>query len=627
MTFPNLKDAKTVSIDLETRDPDLLSLGPGPRRDGYIAGIAVAVSPKDSWYFPIGHEVGKNLDKEQVFAWCKDNLTTPGQVTVGANLLYDLDFLQEVGVDIPEPFYDILFAEPLIDENQYKYNLESVSQKYLGEGKDEGELWKWAKDNIGGHITEKVVKSNIWRMPGNLVAKYAKADTTLPLQVMGHQEKILQLENLTELSQMEHDLIPLLLAMRRKGVKVDIGKSEEVSGELGDRIKELQQELNETAGFEVNTNAGASLAKLFDNMNLGYNRTAKGNPSFTAPFFESLNHPVGQIIRNLKKYTKAKDTFVDGYINKFQLDSRVHCLFHPLKTGNEGTVSGRFSSTLPNLQNIPARDPYLGPLIRSMFIPEEGEDWIKMDYSQIEPRIMLHYAQGMVAEDLRRAYALDPTLDCYDSMLQSMPSLGRKKVKTIYLGASYGMGQKKMAEQLGMSLKEAEPFFEDFHKGAPYVKEMAYKTSDRARSRGCIRTLMHRRARFNQWTSSDWKSTQEARKLGLKTIFDSKKEAQETFPRHRLQRANTHKALNRLIQGGAADVMKKAMVDVWKSGVCDVLGAPLLTVHDELDFSVPRTKQALEAMQEAKRIMEQTVNLKVPLLVDIERGPDWGNVE
>jgi DNA polymerase I-like protein with 3'-5' exonuclease and polymerase domains len=617
MNFPNLKDAKRISLDLETYDPDLKELGPGCRGRGFIAGISVAVSKKDSWYFPMAHEQGKNLYPKKVLSWLQEQFKDGKKEIVGANLMYDLDFLQEAGVTLKGTFFDVLFAEPLIDENQYRYNLESVSQKYLGRGKKEDRLWEWAEKNIGGKITEKVVKSNIWRMPGSIVAPYAIEDAVIPLQVRRKQLKILEEDELEDLCRMENDLIPMLLAMRKRGVRVDTQKAKKASSSLARKVKTLQRELNNQGAGEINPKAPTDLVRLFNLLDIPFNLTKKGNPTFTAPWFESLDHPVGEIIRNLKKFDKAKKDFVDGAITRFQIENRIHCLFHPLKTGEEGTVSGRYSSTLPNLQQVPARDPFLGPLIRSIFVPEPGEDWYKADYSQIEPRILLHYAKGRIPDSIRAQYAADPSIDCYDSMLQMAPSLGRKKIKTIYLGACYGMGKPKMAAQLGMSMKEAEPFFDEFHKGAPYVKDLAYATSDRARSRGYIKTILGRRSRFNKWEPTKW----DDRDIPL-----SKEEARERWG-NRITRAGTHKALNRLIQGGAADVMKKSMVDVWKSGVCDVLGAPLLTVHDELDFSVPRNKAGREAIQEVKRLMEDTIKLKVPLLVDLEKGPSWGEVK
>ena len=287
--------------------------------------------------------------------------------------------------------------------------------------------------------------------------------------------------------------------------------------------------------------------------------------------------------------------------------------FSPLRRDDGGTVSGRFSSTH---HNIPARDPELGPLIKSLFLPEEGEDWACLDYSQIEPRIQFHYAKGPRVEALRQRYQENPALDCYREMMMDIDiDIDRDSFKAVWLGISYGMGLASTARNQGVDISTAKAWRESF---PPYITALAKSVGQRAAARSFIKTLLGRRARFNQWEASDWETAQ------IEGCMSHEK-ALEKYG-NKIRRAMTHKALNRLAQGSAADIMKKALLDIWQSGICDILGPPKHCIHDELDWSVPRTEAGREALLEAKRLMERAVSLKVPLLVKQETGRNWGDL-
>ena len=243
------------------------------------------------------------------------------------------------------------------------------------------------------------------------------------------------------------------------------------------------------------------------------------------------------------------------------------------------------SSSKPNMQNIPTKG---AGVVRAIFIPDKDEDWYSLDYSQVEYRLMAHYALGKGSDALRETYIGNPKVDFHQQMAD-LTGLARKDAKTLVFGLLYGMGKEKLAIGLKKDMAEAEEIFKVFHKNAPFVKTTSAMASQKARVRGYVYTLLKRRRRFPNGVS-------------------------------------VHKALNALLQGSAADIMKKAMVDISKSGVEDVLGAPLLTVHDELDFSAPRTKLGKEAILEVKNMMINTFPLSVPLLVDVERGTNWANI-
>lgn len=614
--FPDLTKEKVIAIDVETNDPDLKEKGPGTYTNGYVVGLAVGV-PGREWYFPFKHERGQNLPEQSVKNWALDNLCNGG-VKVGANLLYDLEYLHRWGVPVNGRFEDVQVAEPLLDENAFSYALGTLGEKYLGEGKDENALYEYAASQFGGKPTRNQQGKNIWRCPSDIVAPYAMSDVRLPLLILEKQKEAMRLEFLDRVWDLETRLIPLLLAMRQRGVRVDVSGSDALRAELANKLALVQLNINRLCDREVNINAAASIAEAFDGLGIPYPRTEKtGKPSFTKPWLESHAHPVAKLITEARGLGTLISTFLDGYVFGHHVNGRLHTQFNQLRGDEYGTVSGRFSSSNPNLQNIPSRTE-TGKLVRGLFLPEPGEHWYKLDYSQIEPRLVLHFAYGRdeIANRVVEEYQRDPSIDCYNAMMQHIPGVSRANVKTIYLGMVYGMGKAKLAASLNMEAEEAAELFELFHQGAPYVNFLSKDLMVKAASRGHICTLSGRRARFVTWESANYKE---------KGLYNSQEEALEEHTN--VKRAFTYKALNRLIQGSAADVMKKAMLRVHESGVMDVLGAPLLTVHDELDFSVPDSPEGREAIVEARNIMEKCVNTRVPMRVDIEKGDSWGTVE
>lgn len=585
--LPNLETAKRISIDTETYDPDLKEKGPGVRRGGYICGIAVGVETGERWYLPIRHKLGGNLAPERVIAWAKANLTRPNQPKVGANLLYDFDYLEQEGVKVQGQALDVQIAEPLIDENKMTYALEDLGMAYLKEGKIDDVLYGWACQSYGGKATRNDQAKNIWRCPTSLVGPYAEGDVDLPLRIIDSQLKSLAEQDLSELFQLESDLMPMVLAMRRRGVRVNVAKAEEFKETSSIRIKQMTKDLG-----GISVNSGQDIARLCRKEGIYHPVTDAGNPSFTKEWLQHHPHPKMKMISEIRSLMKLRDTFVSGYILGCNINGRIHCSFNQLRSDDSGTVSGRFSSSDPNLQNIPIRTEE-GRLIRAMFDPEEDEDWECLDWSQIEYRLLTHYATGRGSEEARIQYRENPETDFHQmvcDMINKIAHIDRGSAKNINFGLVYGMGEDLLASILGVSLEIARSLINAYHQGVPFVKYTYNRVSNRAKTRGYIHTILKRRRRFPDGNF-------------------------------------THKALNALLQGGNADIMKKAMVEIWKSGVCNELGAPLLTVHDELDWSVPRTKAGAEAMREVRHIMENCVKIRVPIVAARKVGLNWGDLK
>jgi len=623
--FPSLSSALTLSVDVETYDPELLDNGPGwARNKGHIVGVSIGADSGGRWYFPVRHEIEPedNLNPDKVFAWLKDVLANPRQPKVGANLLYDIGWLGEEGVIVNGDLYDVQFAEALLTERG-KVALDHLGFKYLGEHKDSSLLYQWCSDFYGGPATDKQ-RANIYRTPPRLTGPYAESDADLPLHIIPKQYALLREQKLDRLFLRENKLIPLLIAMRRKGVSIDIPKAEHLHERLTIEVEKQRGVLRTLAKRDIDTNSSASLARAFDGLGLAYKKTAKGNPSFTKGFLKDSNHAVAKKIVEVRKLEKIKNTFIKSYLLDSHVNGKIFCQFHLLRNDNYGARGGRFSSSNPNLQNITARDELWAPLIRGLFRPDAGhKQWRKMDASQIEYRFLAHFAVGEGSDEIRAMYNSDPTTD-YHVLAQTLikditgVELKRLPTKTINFGLIYGMGKKTLSGALGVNMSEGEKLFSAYHRGLPFAKATMEYYSQQALDFGIITTIRGRRSYFDTFEPDDW-GRRDVRAPAL-----TYEKALQTYGPN-IRRAFSHKALNRVLQGSAADLLKEAMLQCWEQGLFDETGVPRLTVHDELDFSDPGGKD--KYFEEIRRVFENAIKLNVPVLVDEEVGPDWGHVK
>jgi len=599
--FPKFADDERIAVDLETYDPSLLTSGPGwATGRGHIVGVGVAT--KD-WkgYFPIRHEGGGNLDEAVVLRWVKNTLSSPKREVIFHNALYDVGWLRREGVDVKGEILDTMFAAPIVDENRYSYSLDSLGQTYCGEKKDESLLQDAA---LAWGINPK---SEMYKLNSKYVGPYGEQDAALTLKVYDKLKQELQQQGLESIYALECKLIPLLIEMRWKGVRVNEERADMISKDLSQKEQKLLVEIKRKYGEDVNLWANASLQKVFDKNNLPYPRTEKGMASFQRQWLENHEHELPKMIVQARKLNKARTTFIEKMISEHSYNGRIHAEAHPLRNDLGGTVSGRFSYSNPNLQQVPARDPEIGNLIRSIFIPEEGCQWGVFDYSQQEPRLTVHYANqlGLIgARDAVNAYR-DKSAD-FHQIVADMAKIPRKQAKNINLGLSYGMGKEKLIRELGLGDAEAQALLAQYHEKVPFIKGIQDHCTRVASDRGYIRTLAGRRCHFDLWEHKYDKSVP----LPLE---DAKIKYGDT-----LKRSYTYKALNRLIQGSAADMTKLAMLGLWEEGI-----VPHVQVHDEVDISIQDEEQAKKVVE----IMENCVELSVPLVVDTELGPSWGETE
>ena len=599
--FPTFEETETIAIDLETYDPYLMTCGPGwATNRGYIVGIGIAT--KD-WkgYFPIRHEGGGNLDEDVTLRWLRNTLSSSKRKVIFHNALYDVGWLRREGVDVKGQILDTIVAAPLINENRYSYSLDNLGSHYCDEKKDESLLQDAA---LAFGINPK---SQMYKLPSKYVGPYGEQDAALTLKLWDKLKIEIAEQNLDKILDMECRLIPMLLEMRWRGVRVDEEKAETVSKKLSIEEQKIQVEIKRKYGSDVNLWANASLQKIFDKNDLWYPRTEKGMASFQRDWLESHEHELPRLIIRARKLNKARTTFIDKMIKEHCFKGRIHAEAHPMRNDRGGTVSGRFSYSNPNLQQVPARDPEIGSLIRSLFIPEDGCQWGVFDYSQQEPRLTVHYASQMQLAGSKEAVEeyTEKNAD-FHQIVADMANIPRKQAKTINLGLSYGMGKEKLIKELGLDDTEAENLFQRYHAKVPFIRALQDQCARVAMDRGYIKTFAGRHCRFNLW--------EDRYKRTMPLPFE---EAKERYG-DTLKRSYTYKALNRLIQGSAADMTKLAMLGLWEEGI-----VPHLQVHDEVDISIENTLQGKRIVE----IMENCVKLTVPLLVDMEVGPSWGEIK
>ena len=600
--FPDLSKYDEIAIDLETKDPNLNKrMGSGSVVGvGDVVGISLATH---DWcaYYPIAHEGGGNMDRKMVLNWFQDQMRSDS-IKIFHNAMYDVCWLRKLGIQVQGQIVDTMIAASLVNENRYRYDLNGLSRDYIGKGKDENALYEAAKS------WGVDPKAEMYKLPAMYVGAYAERDAQLTLELWQEMKKEILHQDIEDIFEMETALFPVLVDMRFLGVRVDKGRAAMEKERMVEEEKRLLGNVYAETKEDVQIWAARSIAKVFDKLGLPYERTIKtGAPSFTKNFLANHPNTIVQSIAKAREINKAHTTFIDTIL-KYSSNGRIHAEINQLRGDSGGTVTGRFSMNNPNLQQIPARNKDLGPRIRSLFIPEENCKWGCFDYNQQEPRLVVHYAalQGFFSvDDVMEAYKNEDA--DFHKIVADMANIPRFQAKTINLGLFYGMGKNKLQAELGINKLQAEELFKQYHTKVPFVKQLMDAVMSRAQQRGKVRTLLGRLCRFHLW---------EPNQFGIHKPLPHDEALSEHGPG--IRRAYTYKALNRLIQGSAADMTKKAMIDLHREGII-----PHLQVHDELDISVQDSKQA----NKIKEIMESTVSLEVPNKVDYDEGDNWGTIK
>ncbi len=634
--YPDLRDYDEIAIDLETRDPDLKSKGSGAvTGNGEVVGIAVATF-NDKWYFPIAHGEGPNMNRTKTLEWFKD-ICECSATKIFHNAMYDVCWIRNLGIKINGLIVDTMIACSVLDENRFAYTLNALSWHYLNEGKNEKALNEAAKSR------GLDPKADMWKLPASEVGAYAEKDAELTFKLWQHVKKLLQEEDCEDIFNLETDLFPCLVDMRFLGVRVDVTRANQLKKELTTQEERLIHQVKIETGVETQIWAARSIQKVFEHLNLPFEKTAKtGAPSFTKNFLSNHEHPVIQMIAEARKINKVNTTFIDTIL-RHEHNGRIHAEINQIRSDDGGTVTGRFSYSNPNLQQIPAKDPNTGPLIRSLFLPEEGCKWGTFDYSQQEPRLVTEYALRFGLASVNKiadAYDNDSKADFHQTVAD-MAKIPRSQAKVINLGLFYGMGKAKLEAELGVSKDKAKELFDTYHGKVPFVKQLTNELMTAAQDNGRIKTILNRKCRFPKYEpilkGNDWgrfvPAQDHERMLELQAMGPYMKDEEGEFIKDKdgnkqknywhengHRRAFTYKALNKLIQGSAADMTKKAMLELHKRGI-----TPHIQIHDELDISIPLGEG--DNSKDIITVMEKAVELQIPNKVDYESGPNWGSIK
>ena len=642
--YPDLSDAKRIAIDLETKDPELKKEGSGALKGkGRVVGIAIATENFEC-YYPIGHKEGPNLQKEKVLKYIQEVCNTNSD-KIFHNAMYDITWLRTLGITIKGNIFDSMIAASLVDENRFSYTLNFLGPEYCGEFKSE----KLLKD----FATSKGLdpKKDLWQIPPSHVGHYAEQDATLTLKLWVKLREELIKQNLKKIFLLETKLFPCIVDMKFKGVRVDMERAYAVKKILKKEEEIKRQEIKALCGMDIDIYASRSIQKALDKVGVkDYGKTETGLPSFVKNYLfkDTHKHPLPKLIGQVREINKAHTTFIDTII-KHEYKGRIHADINQIRSDDGGTVTGRFSYHNPNLQQIPARNKDLGPKIRSIFIPEENCKWGCFDYSQQEPRLLVHYAIKNFGPNSKiKDYSTEKKNELYSSikkieddynaktadfhqMVADLAKISRTQAKTINLGLMYGMGKGKLQGELGVEKDEAKKIFDKYHNSVGFVRELTKNYATDAEDNGVIETLCGRKCHFNKFqrrgfrkkpdlpldaekAMQEWEAPEEIKHM---TVEDYNK-----LPHYErsTQRAFTYRALNKLIQGSAADQTKTSMVRLYEAGI-----VPHIQIHDELNISVD-TATKMEMIKEITKIMEKSVTLEVPNKIDYEEGQNWGDI-
>jgi len=636
LTDLDLTDIDTIAIDLETYDPNLKTKGSGAiRKDGFVTGIAIATK-KQTLYFPIAHNMTDNLNTPKTWKFLNEKVfKNKGLRKIFHNAMYDVCWIRSATGEMPQgSLLDTMIAASVIDETRMKYSLDSISKDYLKESKYKYDLTAKVLDWSSGTIKDPM--ANMHKLPYHLVKDYAEQDVNLTLK-------------LWELFDKKY-LDEVLVDMKFKGVKIDVEKAKVLGKWLDKRRDNLLKIIKKHTGIDVQIWAASSIKNLLDHQKItDYKKTPKsGLPQLPKDYLKTHKNRFLRMIVKTRECDKGKNTFVEGLLD-FVHKGRIHADINQIRSDQGGTVTGRFSMSNPNLQQIPAKGN-LGRRMRELFIPDDGCVWGSFDYSQQEPRLVVHYALKTYIysddekeiplnliqslEKLEEAYK-EKDVDFHQTVAD-MADIPRTTAKTINLGLFYGMGKIKLQKELKLDRDAATKLFNTYHIKAPFVRQLSQDLIQFAEEHKLLFTLEDRFCRFNKWETRNREWNNKINRYEPVPIL-TKENAEKEFKVELLDKfkdhiadnymkdfdsyykpAFTYKALNRLIQGSAADMTKRAMVNLYEKGIL-----PQIQIHDELCLSIKNDKEA--AM--VKDIMKTAIPLIVDNKVNYKKGKNWGTIK
>jgi len=572
-----IEESETISLDTETSSPSPM--------DAEIVGITLCLEPHYAYYIPLHHQylgVPSQLDEDRVFKALKPYLEN--KKIIGQNLKYDYIILKKKGINLKNIVFDTMLAAHLISPTGELYNLRSLSIRYLGERK------KAYKEVVGKG-------ESIGEVSIEDVTQYTCEDVDFALRLKNILEKELEKKGLRNLfEKVEMPLLTVLAEMEIKGVKVDAEALKRLKGKVETNIEKISEKIFQSVGEVFNLNSPKQVGYiLFDKLGLPKGKRIKSGYSTSQPILENLagKHAVVDYLLKIRGLQKVLHSFISPLLEAINpATGRIHTSFHQVSTS-----TGRLSSSNPNLQNIPIRGEW-GKELRKCFIPEEGYLLLSADYSQIELRIMAHLSgdEGLKesflkGEDIHTSTASQ----IFDVSKNEVTPEMRRRAKAVNFGIIYGISAYGLSQQIGSSVEEAGRIIEDYFKSHPKVKEYIEKTLRLCREKGYVSTLMGRRRYIPRINSEN----------------------------RILRESAEREAINMPVQGSAAEIIKVAMVRIYRELMKRKSNSSLiLQVHDEVLLEVPE-REKKEIVSLVKKIMENSCTLSVPLLVEANLGRNW----
>jgi len=617
-------DAHTIlAIDTETHTPRLKTHGPMCiQGEDYAIGISIAAPDGFAAYYAVRHNEGNGPTHILDFlrAWC----AVPTNLAIMANARFDIEMLWSLGIHVKCQAHDVLAVDALIDENHQNYNLNAISERYGLGSKDKSGMETWMLEHkiSSPHNRKKIDWGRMREVPPEIVRPYAEQDARLTLGCYQAQLPLIAAHRIGRVVKLESDLLPVLWDMRLEGVPVDMDRAVQLEIEMRAQGEAYLNTVRQSHP-RFNPMAAASLEQYVESFSVYPPRTFTGKPSVTNEWLEQTGIQELIDVAHYRQAEKIRRDFVQAVVLETAHKGKIHTSWASTRGSSssaydkedpDGTRTGRIASRNPNLSQIPRRHPLLGPMMRSMFKPRQGEVWHKADYSSQEPRITLHYATKYKlpgAEDLANRYYLDKQLDYHQVVTDMVNAISRRQIdrdkgKTINLAVVYGLGRARLADRLSLDLEQTEALMATYHRAIPYVKPLQAKTKAFADKHGYINTEMGRRRRFDLWEEAGFNPVQRKKALPKDQAL-----AEYTY----VQRAMTYKALNAAVQGTGAEMMKLALVNLHAEKL-----TPLISLYDECDSSIPNDPAIGKRICE---IMEHAIPLLIPQHVEAKIGKDW----
>lgn len=591
-------------VDIETVDPELTKLGAGVYHapiGSYVLGVGVYdTETKESRYYNFGHK-DHAIEKEE----CRALLESDRDKLL-ANASYDIDWLENrEGIKVNGFIHDVQIAEPLLNPFRKSFALNVLASYYNVTLKATNEITEYAS-RIAGDKGIKSPQSYLSKMPFEVVAKYCLGDLQSTYEVFCEQLPLLIKNELLDLYFLECNLIRVQMLLRKNGIRIDENARKLAIKETSEKENIELKAIFDKAQKQFNINSSREVASVLIDDGCVFPKTPTGQWSVTKETMaenEGNSDLCKRIIR-ARALNKLRTTFLEKSIDEHICpDGRIHCSFHPLRRDAVGTITGRWSCTDPNLQQIPRNDEELGAMARGMFIPEENCWYGHTDYSQVEYRIFAHYACGYHPNDelqkkanaMRERFIAEPDTDYHQFVIDTVSKLtgvtmSRPMAKRVNFGVLYFMGVNALSRKFNIPYDEAQEVYSALFEALPFIESTRQLVVSTGKNRGYIKTILGRRQRVSD----------EYAKIG------------KYYP-----------LFNYLIQGSAADVMKKGLIDCYEAGVYDVLKLHLL-VHDETGVSIPKTKEGIEAYKEQQHLLSSAVKFNVPILAEADFGKSWG---